>query len=80
MGEIIGRCVSRSEALVTLEDAQKHIPDSCLNAYVGALNRVRYEFSRHEPMTKINGKCGVCGSVVNGNYCQNCGRELKNEI
>lgn len=83
MGEIVGRAVSREQALDTLTNAKECIPDKRKPAYTAALNRVRYEFNRHEPVTPTvtNGwtRCGNCGAEIRRAdlYCSNCGREVK---
>lgn len=78
MGEVIGRCSSRKEALRTLEQAEVFVPSKAVYAYTAALNRVRYEFRRHDPLKPVKGKCGACGAVLveDSVYCWNCGREI----
>lgn len=79
MGEIIGRAVSRKEALETLTDAQQYIPQDHIAAYVAALNRTRYELLRHDPVKpNEDGSCGNCGVWVpwSATYCLNCGKEI----
>lgn len=78
-----GRCVSRMEAIQTLEDAKRHMPSGYINAYVAAFNRARYELLKGEPVkpiTNLNGSwsCGYCGRRMGkeDNYCKNCGREI----
>lgn len=82
MGDVIGRCSSRKEALNTLEQAQEFIPNEAVYAYVAALNRVRYEFKRHEPLAPVNGRCGSCGHILHPDmtYCWNCGREIMRDV
>ena len=76
MGDEIGRCLSREQSLVVLTDAKNYVPPKAMSAYSAALNRVRVEFRRHEPIAPINGRCGVCGAKVDWMYCPNCGREV----
>ncbi len=75
----IGRCVSRSTALKTLEQSKKFIPSDRISSYEAALSRVRYEFKRHEPVEPDGDYCGKCGSVIfpGDIYCSNCGTEVK---
>ena len=83
MDEDIGRAVSRKRAMVILLESQRYIPKRIEKAYESALNRVKYEFQRHEPVPpKItNGwiRCGKCEHDIKAsdNYCSNCGREIK---
>lgn len=83
MGEMIGRAVSRKTALRTLRIVINYVPKSYVDAYVAALNRVMYEFKRHDPVKPtIDGnvlRCGKCGApIVDGFvYCPNCGREVE---
>jgi len=79
MGEVIGRCVSREAALKTLEQVTFFIPQDRIASYSAALNRVRYEFQRHEPVAIRGIHCGNCGKAVAmvDIYCSNCGREIK---
>lgn len=80
MGEIIGRTVSRKTALDTLKASAQYIPNDRIDAYVAALNRVAYEFRRHEPVETNGSRCGQCGATImtaTCNYCWNCGREIK---
>ena len=81
MGDVIGRAVSRKTALETLEQTEKILPKEMITAYQAALNRVRYEFQRHEPVAPDEDYCGACGAVIfpDDNYCSNCGREILNE-
>ena len=81
MGEIIGRCVSRKEALRTLRQSQQFIPEDTTTAYVAALNRVRFEFQRHDPVEPDGDYCGNCGEVLfpGDVYCPNCGREISRQ-
>ena len=79
----IGRAVSRKEAMRILRQTQRFVPEDLAAAYMAALNRVRYEFKRHEPVEPriSNGwvRCGNCGDDIRSkdNYCPNCGREVK---
>ena len=79
MGDVIGRCSSRQEAMNTLVQAKEFLPNEILYAYVAALNRVRYEFRRHEPMEPVSGRCGECGQRLHpgATYCWNCGKEVQ---
>ena len=78
MGTVIGRCLSRNIALSVLSEASQYVPEKRRMAYSAALNRVRYEFTRHEPVEAKNGHCGACGALLSdGWYCSNCGREVK---
>ena len=54
------------------------MPNEAVYAYVAALNRVRYEFKRHEPVKPIDNYCGNCGQFLHADmtYCWNCGREI----
>ena len=82
MGEVIGRAVSRKEALQTLTESQQFIPPDHLAAYVAALNRTRYELMRHDPVKPRSREyewlCGNCGSPIfpDYTYCRNCGKEI----
>lgn len=82
MGEVIGRAVSRREALQTLTESQQFIPPDHLAAYVAALNRTRYELARHDPVKpriRVHGWfCGNCGKGVSQEctFCWNCGKEI----
>lgn len=79
MGEVIGRAVSRKEALETLTESQQYIPRDHIAAYVAALNRARYELMRHEAVKPKNDEyCGNCGMWIprSAVYCLNCGREI----
>lgn len=81
--EEIGRAVSRQEALRTLRRVQRFVPEEMEAAYMAAFNRVRYEFSRHDPVEpKISNGwtwCGSCGAEIRRAdiYCSNCGKEVK---
>ncbi len=83
MGEIVGRAVSRQNALAILTESRQYIPDDRTPAYDAALNRVTYEFRRHQPVEPriSNGwmRCGSCGTDLKGTdvYCPNCGKEVK---
>lgn len=80
MGDVIGRCLSRQASLTVLTEAEQYVPEKRKNAYSAALNRVRYEFIRHEPVEPNKGHCGACGALLtDGWYCTNCGREVKKE-
>lgn len=82
MGEIIGRAVSRKEALETLTGSKQYIPQDHIAAYVAALNRVRFELMRHEPVKQEeDGRCGNCGMWIpqSANYCLNCGKEIERQ-
>lgn len=74
----IGRCISREEALKTLNFTKQFIPNKYLMLYVAALNRTKYELSRHDPVKPVNGCCGRCGLPIDDDrtYCSNCGREI----
>ena len=76
MFDDIGRCLSREESLTVLTDAAEFVPPKGKRAYSAALNRVKVEFRRHDPVRPINGRCGVCGAKVEWMYCPNCGREV----
>lgn len=78
MYDDIKRCLSREESYTVLCDARKYVPLTAVSAYLAALNRVKVEFRRHEPIEPKNGLCGFCGAKLeSGMYCPNCGREVK---
>lgn len=76
MYDDIRRCLSREQSLDVLTDAAQYVPPKEKPNYSAALNRVKVEFRRHDPVAPINGRCGVCGAVVDWFYCPNCGREV----
>ena len=65
-------------ALTTLENSKIYIPADHIKMYVAALNRVRFEFRRHDPVKPVGGHCGKCGMPLQEEdlYCWNCGKEV----
>ena len=79
MDMMIKMCVSRHQAMDILVEVGKSVPEDRKTLYTAALNRVKYEFDRHDPVKPKNGCCGNCGYPLDEDrmYCANCGHEVR---